>query len=635
MLKVCIVQRGAWEMPLESMPLAAGYLKAALDREPDIAPHVQTEICNFGGGDDAVEMSRRLFTEPLPDVLAFSVLGWNYRSFGCIADTYKQLNPRGVVVYGGNHVAYQAERVFREHASVDVVVNGEGELVFVDLVRYILGGSSEWGPKEIDGISYQTTDGTVLTTPDRDRIDNLDSIASPFLNDSIPLVGPTGKFPYDVALMETNRGCPYKCSFCYWGGAVGQRMRCFSPERLAAELDVFGYYQVPTVVLCDSNFGLLESDESFIESLIRTREKHGFPRALETSWAKNKSNRFYRIVKNLQKHGFASSFTLALQTLTADALLGMRRNNMKVNQWEDLVSWLTAEGLDCYVELIWGAPGDTTASFLKGYDHLAKKVSRIAVYPMLLLPNTSYFESRDVHGFVTVRGADDDFDYVLANRTSTVAENFEMQRFIFWARLLGENQYFRYLWRPTRDLVGLQQSDIVRSLMQWFDQRGEEPIVGFCRQIPAIAESAAVVRSLRQLFAEPELGDEVRAWWRTRIVPRFPDAWQEFAIDLFDYEAWARPLYVAPGAGLPTGWSDTGETGGRYVSPVVDFAHPVAAMIADWSDVPRSAPRRSVTSYVFEAPIGFYDHIDNHETATHYAARARPVVPARQSAAAR
>src|SRR5229473_4856906 len=49
-LRVVIVQQGVWEMPKESMPLAAGYLKASA-ADPDLRGHVQVEIQNFGGGD--------------------------------------------------------------------------------------------------------------------------------------------------------------------------------------------------------------------------------------------------------------------------------------------------------------------------------------------------------------------------------------------------------------------------------------------------------------------------------------------------------------------------------------------------------------------------------------------------------
>ncbi|NEE14646.1 B12-binding domain-containing radical SAM protein, partial [Streptomyces sp. SID7499] len=110
-----------------------------------------------------------------------------------------------------------------------------------------------------------------------------------------------------------------------------------------------------------------------------------------------------------------------------------------------LAAWLAAEGLDAYAELIWGAPGETVDSFLTGYDQLSAHVPRIAVYPLLLLPNTSYTENREEHGFVTVRGDSDDFEYVLANRTVSVAENTMMQRFMFWARMMGENMYFRHI----------------------------------------------------------------------------------------------------------------------------------------------------------------------------------------------
>lgn len=176
-----------------------------------------------------------------------------------------------------------------------------------------------------------------------------------------------------------------------------------------------------TVVLCDANFGLLPSDAEFVEDLIATRDRYGFPQALETSWAKNKSKIFYEIVRTTARAGMRSSFTLALQTLSDSALDAMNRRNMKVNEWEDLAEWLSQEGLDCDAELIWGAPGETVESFADGYDRLSKYVSRIAVYP-LLLPNTDYAEKKQEYGIVSVRGDDDDFEYVLAHQTMTFAE---------------------------------------------------------------------------------------------------------------------------------------------------------------------------------------------------------------------
>ncbi|MFV2013417.1 MULTISPECIES: KedN5 family methylcobalamin-dependent radical SAM C-methyltransferase [unclassified Micromonospora] len=616
MLKIRLVQQGAWDMPVDSMPLAVGYLKAVIDADVDFTNEVEAEISNFRGGALLQEMAKELLSGDIPDVLAFSVLGWNYRSFGVLAETFKQVNPRGLVVFGGNHVAYQSEKVFREFPWVDVVVNGEGEHIFHDLVTHVL-QNDEFDPVNVLGISYRRPDGTPCTTDDRDRIEDLDVVPSPFLTGAIPMADAAGNFRYDVALMETNRGCPYKCSFCYWGGAVGQKMRSFSTDRLAAELDLFGFYKAPSLVLCDSNFGLLEADEEFVELVIKTKEKYGYPEALITSWAKNKSPRFYKIVRELKQHGLHGLFTLALQTLDDAALTDMLRKNMKVNQWESMADWLHEEGLECYGELIWGAPGETVESFLSGYDKLAKKVSRIAVYPMLVLPNTGYAEKRDMHGFVTIRGEDDDFEYVLANRSSTLAENMEMQRFVFWARVLGEQQFLRHVWRPLLDVLGMTQSEGIQSLKAYFERSDHPSAVAFLTKLPLLAESPAIAEALRDLHSQPELRELVRQWWLTEIVPDFPEQWRAFAEALYEFEAWSRQVYVEPDGVLPPGWRDVNRDDlPLYESDRVSFRFDVPAALEDWTGTLESGPTEDPSTFVFLARPGYYENLDNYETAS-------------------
>jgi radical SAM superfamily enzyme YgiQ (UPF0313 family) len=629
MLKISIVQQAAWDVPVDTMPLAAGYLKAVLDADPDLHGEVDARICNFRGGTTLYQMAQRLFSGDVPDVLAFSVLGWNYRKFACVAETFKHLRPDGVVVFGGVHVSGQAERVFREHPAVDVVINGEGEVTLPELVKHLLAEpTAELDPAGVAGLTYRRPDGSAHTTAERPRIEDLDTIPSPFLTGAIPMTDHTGAFRYDVVIMETNRGCPYKCSFCFWGGAVGQRVRSFSRDRLAAELDLFGHLKVPTICLCDANFGLLESDEEFVEDLIRTRQRHGYPRGLESSWAKNKSERFRRIVRQMKQHDFHSSFVLSLQTLSEDALTVMRRRNMKVNQWESLVEWLTEEGMDCVGEMIWGAPGETPESFLAGYDRLAEKVSRIAVYPLLLLPNTDYTENRAVHGFVTVRGEADDFEYVLGNRTASVPESMRIQRFLFWARLLSENHYLHHVWLPTRELAGMTQSEIILSLMSFVDAAPDPVAAEFRDLIPVIAESPAVIHALRRLYEDPAAEDLLRQWWRTEIVPRYPAAWQDFARALYDFEQCCRPRYVLPGAAPAAGWHIERQADEEfYVSAPIPFRYDVAAVLATDLHDPDQPPPAADCHYTFRARADFYHNADNHEIALGYKSTPTPASP--------
>lgn len=549
-LQVFLVQQGIWDMPLESMPLAAGYIKATALADDQVRGAVDISIHNFRGGATNAQMANAMFSSGRPDVLAFSVMGWNYRAFGALAATFKQVNPDGWVVFGGPHVSEQAERVFRMFPEVDIVVNGEGELTFRDVLKAHLDGFRKTELGHVAGVSFRGADGQPSTSTPRDRIDNLDIIPSPFLTGALDLTDGTGGFRYDVALMETNRGCPYKCSFCYWGGAIGQKVRAFPIERLRRELEVFAKLKVHTIVACDANFGLLPGDVQFVEALIETRDRYGFPRALETSWTKNKSKTFYQIVRMMKAAGMRSSFTLALQTLSDSALETMNRRNMKVNEWEDLVTWLEREGLDCYAELIWGAPGETPSSFMAGYDRLSRWVSRIAVYPILLLPNTDYMEKKELFGITAVRGDHDDFEYVLAHSTMTFEENQQMQRFLFWARVVAENAVLRHIWMPLRQLGGVTQSRVLNNLDDWVAGT-DDPAAAPLREhvASAVGGTAAFGAAITYFYTDPAAKRLLSRWWTESVRPLVPAEAAPLLDEVFRYDLMTQPLYRPEGSG--------------------------------------------------------------------------------------
>ncbi|GAA4545569.1 KedN5 family methylcobalamin-dependent radical SAM C-methyltransferase [Amycolatopsis samaneae] len=643
-LEVFLVQQGVWDMPLESMPLASGYLKATALADGRIADEAEITIRNFRGKVTLSAMANELFGTSVPDVLAFSVLGWNFRAFGTLAETFKQLNPNGWVVFGGTHVANQADRVFRMFPEVDVVVNSEGEFVFRDVLTAVLDEVPRHELAGITGLSYRDADGVTVTTADRTRIENLDEIPSPFLTEAIEMVGADGRFRYDVALMETNRGCPYKCAFCYWGGAVGQKVRAFSRERLRAELEFFAKLQVHTIVLCDANFGLLPVDVEFVDDLIEVRETYGFPRALETSWAKNKSKTFYEIVGKLKKAGMRSSFTLALQTLDKGTLDLMNRRNMKVNDWEDLSDRLAKEGLDCYAELIWGAPGETVQSFMDGYDQLARRVSRIACYPMLMLPNTDYSEKKDVYGIISVRGDNDDFEYVLANNSVTFAENQQMQRFLFWARAVAEMAVLRHIWVALRGLAGITQTEVLRDLDTWVHETGDpaaEPLRIAVEEV--VTNQAGLGSAVAYLYTDPAAKEMFRHWWAERIRPRVPAEAGPVLDAVLEYDLLTQPVCAeGESGGAEPGLPVVRVRGEEYyLRSGVRLDYDVPAVVAALHAEAEPDLTATGTGFDLYYRIGAENAVrsTNHETIVHYmgmtadevragAALTGPVLPA-------
>src|SRR5690349_2245623 len=102
--RIALAQQGVWAMPLESMPLAIGYMKAAVDADDILRDEFETKIVNFRGTTTVGSAIAAIFGDVVPDVLAISVFGWNFREALVLSETFKQLNPTGLVVLGGTHV---------------------------------------------------------------------------------------------------------------------------------------------------------------------------------------------------------------------------------------------------------------------------------------------------------------------------------------------------------------------------------------------------------------------------------------------------------------------------------------------------------------------------------------------------
>ncbi len=635
-LKVWLVQQGVWDLPKVSMPLAAGYLHAALLSDPEIASQVEVRVFPVGGAGGLQAQVPEILFDEIPDVLACTVWGWNYQSFGALAETFRGMAPDGWVIWGGNHVSNKARRTFGSFPYVDVVVNGEGEFTFVDLIRERLNGTSRHHLGSVDGISFKAPDGAVTTTPGRPRIEDLDQIPSPFLvPNALNFTGPNGAFAFELGLQESSRGCPYKCSFCYWGGAIGQKIRRFSQDRLAAELDVLGYHKATQIVLCDANFGLLEQDAEYLESLIRTREKYGYPRQLDVSWAKNKSKVFFSLVSRMREVGLRTSFTLALQSVHPEALATMQRSNMKINKWESLANWLEQQGMDCYGELVAPAPGETLESFYEGYDQVSRNVSRVSIYPLLLLPNTEYSENREKYGIVAARDVESDFEYILSHDSMSFSEVASLYRFGQWARVFGEYLIFRWLWVPLRELAGIPNSNVIRSLDEWLEKQSS-PIADALNALRPrgiqLVTDRMILDCLRVLHSSGRENVEafLRKWWDEEIADRVPHELSGFLDEVFRFEMATRPIWeeTAAAENLKEAKKVTRIGIDDYYECEFEFAYDVPGILAAMraGETPDIQPKPTHAAFYYLC--GFGRVSGSHEFVAQYCGKPKELIPA-------
>src|SRR5262249_13918263 len=140
------------------------------------------------------------------------------------------------------------ETFLRKERHVDYVVKGEGETALVDLLVALAHGDAKTRPLS----SISTLDGDrFVQHPIRERTRDLDEFPSPYLTGMFDSLRPE-KWP--SATIESNRGCPYGCTFCDWGAATLQKIRTFSLERVRAEVTWLAERKVPAMWIADANF---------------------------------------------------------------------------------------------------------------------------------------------------------------------------------------------------------------------------------------------------------------------------------------------------------------------------------------------------------------------------------------------
>ena len=366
-----------------------GYLHAALAAAPDVARRVDVHKHIPPATADG---QASLLAAVLPDdpdatfVVAFTTYFWNRPQTMAAATEIKAARPNAVIVVGGNDVTNQQHAVFEEAPEVDVLVHGEGELRFVELCRNILHGRDPI--QEVLGVSA-VRDGSVITTPAAERIKELDSIPSPLLD---PIYDDADLAGTRMIIYETNRGCPYTCAFCFWGGATNTKVRQFSIERIAAELERIVRAARPNahIFVADANFGILRRDMEIVQIFVDLCEKYDKRIVFMTNWAKNSNSQVVEIAEVLHSRGMLPGVTLSAQSFDTQTLQLALRGNIKPDRYDTLLTEFRDRGIPTYTELIWGLPGESLATHLAGIERVLQAGGCPVVWPLLLLNNTEY-----------------------------------------------------------------------------------------------------------------------------------------------------------------------------------------------------------------------------------------------------
>jgi len=418
------------------------------------------------------------------DIVFISLYIWNKNYCLMLGKVLKEAYPNIKIILGGPELPHRNPNFFKENNYIDSIVIGEGELAVLDILTAYL------DKKPLEKV-YEF-----------DRIQDL-NLPSPYtlgLFDDLIKQHPDIEW---VPTLETDRGCPYSCTFCDWGSATASKMYKIYDDRILADLQWVADNKLPYLALTSSNFGIFKDRDIMIaDMIVATNKQTGYPNGISVSYAKNSNDTVLEIVKKFIEVNIQTGLTLSLQTTTDEVLDNIKRKNMKINSIEDIIQSARDKNVPALTELILGMPGETTETWLNTIeDILIHQIETLDVYFLQLLINSPmYITQIQEYSLQTFEGYDffygvqnESFEYDKKHKisesieviksTNTISENNMEDIAVFTAFILGlhmfgisniistylyETQNKSYIEFYTELYDHLKKNDIV--LNGWLDQ---------------------------------------------------------------------------------------------------------------------------------------------------------------------
>ena len=370
-------------MSTEVFPLNIGY----------IASHCKKQ---FGSNVDITlfkyidELEEAIIENP-PDVLGLSNYVWSYRIGLEMFNLVRTHNSSAITVWGGPNFPQdlESQKSFMEKCSdVDFYVPIEGEIGFSNIINKILSGIDLKLKKEnlfenpIDGCISRDSNGSLQFSIPKIRTRELDEIPSPYLS------GLMDKF-FDgklTPMIQTNRGCPFTCTFCVDGSKDVNRVNQFGLERVSSELDYIGNHvteNIHSLHISDLNFGMYPRDLDICDNIVDTQKKYDYPTRVLSTTGKNKKD---QIIKAIEKLNGTMSLTMSVQSMDEQILQNIKRSNISVDQMLALEPAIKKVGLVTESEVILGLPGETYQTQISTLKQLlSAKLDYVQVYTCMLI----------------------------------------------------------------------------------------------------------------------------------------------------------------------------------------------------------------------------------------------------------
>lgn len=473
-------QQGPKEFNAYYLPYSPGILWSYVYQFEHIQKHY--ELGEFIWRRDIIDEAVEKLSSS--DIVGFSTYIWNRSYNTVLARELKKRNPDIFIFVGGPEPPITDKKFFERFPFIDVAVKQEGEISFKKILETIMVPGSSL--KAIPGLLINDN-GTLVDTGPGVRIEQLDSIPSPYLTDVFkPLMEKHPEIRWNATL-ETNRGCPYACTFCDWGSLTYNKVKKFNLERVYAELEWIGKNGCDFVSLTDANFGIFPDRDSLIaDKLIEVQKKYNNPKAYTIAWAKNQKQEVVDIVRKLiYEGGSKMGLNLSVQSMDDNVLEIIKRKNLEMHKIEEVFEMCEKHSIPLYTELILGLPGETLTTWKDNFYKLFKAGNHtgITVYQAQLLENAEMnleqkqdfnLEGKTVFDYLVgtynEHELKEGIEVVVSTKDMPREDMIKAQVFSWFINTFHINGITNYISRVLHKLYGLEYNEFYEMLFKYIQK---------------------------------------------------------------------------------------------------------------------------------------------------------------------
>ncbi|MBN1670966.1 MAG: radical SAM protein [Kiritimatiellae bacterium] len=323
------------------------------------------------------------------DIVFFSAYVWNHSLSLAIARKIRQQRKHSVIVFGGPQVPESEDALgafLERNPFVDIGCYGEGELPFLRILENL--HTRAW--TQVPSIGFVNADKRFVYNPATEKLKDVNDIPSPYLTGVFEPLFRQNPGEGWSGLLETNRGCPFSCAYCYWGKSERNRVRQFQIDRVFSEIDWISRNKIQFVFCCDGNFGLLKRDRDIAAKVAGNRKAYGYPHAFSVQNTKNATHRIFALQKILSDAGLQKGVNLALQSVNDATLKSIHRSNISFQSFQDLQRLFSKAGIATFSDMIIALPEESYDTFADGVARVIAggQHNRIQFINLVVLENT-------------------------------------------------------------------------------------------------------------------------------------------------------------------------------------------------------------------------------------------------------